>query len=381
MRILIVRTVPGEIQLSNATYNEQHIGLARALIKAGHKCDILCGEKKGERSEKVLVADNMYINIIFVKAIVILKNNILRFDYSIFNNYDVIQTIEYNQIYTWHLAKKCKGKCIVYHGPYYSPFNKKYNLMTKVFDIFFVNRYIKLKTPFITKSNYSADYLRRKGIKNVKSIGVGIDPDSFINTDNTTDLFCKDIEKLNVKVKMLYIGRIEPRRNSLFLIDLLRKVRDKGVDAGLIIVGKGKRQYMEEFNERIIKNNLEEYVISKHSIEQKYLSEVYKMTDIFVLPTYYDIYGMVILEAMFFGVPIISSPCGGSQMMIKSGNNGFVINNFNVDVWADTIYEIVNDETKKKSIAQAANYCIRNNFTWDALIPKFVEAYTQSCGK
>ena len=373
MRILIVRTVPGEILLSKITYNEQYIGLARALIKAGHQCDIICGEENGVRTEKVYVENDNFIKIYFVKATTILKNNILHFD--------IIQAIEYNQIYTWHLAKECNGKYIVYHGPYYNKFNKRYNIMAKAFDMLFTRRYIKLKTSFITKSEYAADYLKKKGIKNVHSVGVGIDIQSFNREIDLYDPFYDKIKSFNVDLKLLYIGRIEPRRNSLFLLKVLKSVRDHGCNAGLIIIGKGNNEYLNNLKNEAHNLNLDNFILYKSALEQKFLPEIYRLSDFFLLPTIYDIYGMVILEAMYFGIPLISAPCGGTQMMIKSGENGIVIDNFDEIEWSDNIIRLSNDRNKCDNMARLAQNTVMSRFTWDALVDKILMSYKDAITK
>lgn len=381
MKIVIVRTVPGEILLSKVTYNEQYIGLARALTRAGHQCDIICGADKDVRTEKVKTEDGKTINVFFVKITKILKNGFLHFDHSIFDNYDIIQTIEYNQMYTWHLAKKYKDKYICYSGPYYSDFNKRFNLMAKYFDVFFLGRYIKYNTHFVTKSGLAENYLREKGIKEVKSIGVGIDLMSLAQDGDLDNSFYDEIDGFNVDLKLLYIGRIEPRRNSLFLVDVLKTVREKRINAGLVVIGKGNEDYLTEFKSRIEHEQLTPYVLYKSELEQKYLATVYKKADIFLLPTRYDIYGMVLLESMYFGMPVISSNCGGAQMMIESGKNGIVINEFDPDKWGEAVNGLYNDKAYKDSMGQEAHKTIKQRFTWDALTEKFISAYEDALKK
>ena len=110
-------------------------------------------------------------------------------------------------------------------------------------------------------------------------------------------------------------------------------------------------------------------------MEQKYLSKVYKECDMFLLPTIYDIYGMVLLEAMYFGIPTVTTENGGSNMMIENGVNGYVINEFNAKKWADLISVTVNDKQKCKDIGACAHKTIVNNFTWDCLADRFIEVY------
>lgn len=127
-------------------------------------------------------------------------------------------------------------------------FNKRYNLMCTVFDLFFLNRYRKLGTHFITKSKLAQEFLESKGIKasNVKAIGVGIDTQMLSNgkTECNEPLFlkmCKD-----EKVKLLYIGRFEERRNITFIFDIFAEILKKGVNATLYMIGTGDKDYTEK---------------------------------------------------------------------------------------------------------------------------------------
>ena len=378
MKIVIVRTVPGEIKYTKGTYNEQYIGLARALILKGHQCDIICSSDNGQEKTRVIPVENgKQINLLCVKATVILKNAILHFDHSIFNNYDIIQAIEYNQIYTWYLAGKYKNKCIVYHGPYYSSFNKRYNLMAKYFDMFFLRRYIKNNTAFITKSRMAEDYLRKKGLKNVTSVGVGLDVKS-LEPANETILHSeigKKMDNFNVDNMLLYIGRIEPRRNSLFLIDILKEMRERGANVGLVVIGKGSDEYVNRFFSKIKEYNLGQYILYEPQLEQKYLAEIYGKADVFVLPTYYDIYGMVLLESMYYGLPTITSPCGGSEMMIENWVNGVVMDGFEVAIWSDAVSRILNNKEEAVKMGHQAHQTIEEGYTWDILEQKFIAQY------
>lgn len=375
MKIVIVRTVPGEILLKKITYNEQYIGLARALMEKGHQCDIVCGAEHEDRVEEIITDKGRIIKIYFVKSLSILKNNILFFDQSLFDDYDIIQSIEYNQIYTWYLSKKYRHKFIVYHGPYYSDFNKRYNIMAKLFDSLFLSRYLKYDTQFITKSEMAKNYLKNKGIKNVQSIGVGIDVKIFIEQAKVYNEFYDEIEGFNVDFKLLYIGRIEPRRNSIFLLEILKALRSRNLNMGLVIIGKGDVAYMKLFMKKIKEYRLENYIIYKEELEQRFLSRVYHLTDVFILPTYYDIYGMVILEAMYFKIPLITSYCGGAEMMIESGKSGIIIKEFDVEKWCDGIRKLYKNKAYCNEIVIHAHSKLVNEFTWEKLSDKFIYAY------
>lgn len=378
MKILIVKVFPGEIKVEKMTYNIQEIGLAVALRKKGQEADVMSIADDGHYKRQQVSLDGVTFTLYSVKATVILKNGWLRNVYDIFDKYDIIHICEYNQIYTWHTAKKYKEKMVCYHGPYYSSFNHNYNLMAKFFDMFFVNRYRKLNTCFITKSILAKEYLESKGISNVHSIGVGLSTSFLENNDGEQAI--PEIERIKALkgLKLLYIGVLEPRRNSLFLLDILKKLADDGIDFHMILIGRYKNdEYKKEFEDKIKALSLTDYILYIPRMEQKHLRQVYKQCDIFLFPTIYDIYGMVLLEAMYFGLPTITSLNGGSSMMVKDEKNAIMLKEFDADIWAKAVERLAKDKELRERIGTAAHKTIAEHFTWDALADKFIEVYKQ----
>lgn len=374
MKILVIKTFPQEI--NSSTYNCQEIGLALALRELGHETDILCVADNGESHEKKYSANGHTVKIFCQKALRVLKNGWFFNVRHILDQYDLLQVSEYNQMYTWHLAKKYKDKMVCYHGPYYCDFNRNYNKMAKVFDLFFVNRYRKLNTCFITKSGLAKEYLESKGLRNVHALGVGLGT-SFLNNDVKEACLpeIEGIKKTNC-LKLLYIGMIEPRRNALFMLDIAKELKERGLTFKLIMVGRyANADYQSQFEQKAKELSLTENIQYIARIEQKYLKEVYANADIFLLPTIYDIYGMVLLEAMYFGIPTITSVNGGSNMMIKSGENGYVLEDFKADRWAEAIVRLSQDEELRKKIGAAAHETIASRFTWAKLAPQFIKIY------
>lgn len=376
MKILIIKTAPGEIQIDKATYNHQEIGLARALRKKGHICDVVCASDSEGKTIKVDVGLAEPVTLYCLRAIKILKNCFYRNLDRLIGQYDILQLSEYNQMYTWHIAKKYQKKAVVYHGPYYCDFNKRYNAMAKVFDIFFVNRYRKLNTCFITKSRLAEDYLRKKGLKDIRTVGVGIDIEALTTGKDDMVPFVEDkLKNKGFGKKLLYIGRIEPRRNPMFLLDILHELMQRNENVGLILIGTGENDYVEKFWNRAAELGVREKILYQDKLEQKYLCQVYPFADVFLLPTIYDIFGMVLLEAMYFSMPVLTTVNGGSDMLIKNGENGFIFSDFSAEKWADCIIELCGDAKKCKNVGTKAHDTICNDFTWEALSDDFLKIY------
>lgn len=377
MKILIIKTFPKEIKTHHLTYNVQELGLAVALRKRGHDADVLCCSDDGNDRESVVEQDGKRVIVYARKAYKILKNGWFRNIDNLLREYDILQTEEYNQMYTWHLAKHYPQKTIVYHGPYYSDFNKNYNLMAGIFDIFFLNRYKKYGTAFLAKSRLAEEYLRGKGLTNVDSIGVGLNS-AFLTNDNKTNSISGQIRLLKnyQSLKLLYIGLLEERRNSTFLLDVMTKIKEQEESPKLVIVGKySNKAYAERFKEHVLACGLEGDIIHVEQMEQNQLAYVYNACDFFLFPTQYDIYGMVLLEAMYFGLPVISTINGGSDMMIRNGKNGMIIDECNANKWAEIILSLNGNKELRHIIGQTASQTISKHFTWDALAEKFISKY------
>lgn len=383
MKILIIRTYPSYVSVKNCTYNIQEVGLAKALVRKGHECDILFLADKKEENINISVENKGIVHVFYRQGKTGLKNLIYTNCSSLFAKYDILQPSEYNQIQSWILGNNYPNKTIVYHGPYYDHFNKRYNFMCKVFDILFLKQYITQETKFIVKSNLAKKFLTNKGIKesNISVIGVGID----IQMLSSKETECTEKIYLNMKknsdvLKLLYIGRFEKRRNIFFVIDIFKKVLEHGTNAMLFMIGSGKHKYLKTVFKYIDKLGIREKIIWQEKIEQKYLSNIYQLADFLLLPTKYEIFGMVLLEAMYYRTIVLTTWNGGSSMLVQNGKNGFIIEDKNPDVWAKHITNIENNKIKMQQIQNNAVKTIKDYYTWDVLADKFTTEYAKFVG-
>lgn len=376
MKILIIRTTPNKIGLDS--YNLQEIGLAKALVRKGHKCDVMYYNGKEKDTIQTLeFEEGKTIDIIWKQGLGFFYEGYYPGLKKYVKNYDIIQVTGYIGLISLWLNTRVQYKTVNYQGPYYYENNRGDIKKAKILD--------KAMLPFsnrenmivISKSVLATEHMKNKGISNVKTIGVGLDINKFPASDKIEqNEFITTIKSDTGDTKYLtYVGSLEPRRNTMFLIDLLKKI-SVNMNCKLIIVGKGKEEYVSKCFEKIKELGLQDKVIYKEALEQKYVGELYKFSDAFILPTNYEIFGMVMLEAMYFGVPTFTTYNGGSSMLMKE-NNGVVIEGLDVDLWAEQIIDVLNDENKRNEISKNAMRTIKEGFTWDALVDKFIKVYME----
>ena len=370
MKILIVRNSADEVNINS--YNLQEIGLAKALVKKGHECDIVYYTKsKTERVEIIEVEDKI-INVIWMPAIKILNNAIYTkiLKTSFIDKYDIIQTSEYTQLMTYLLTYKNK-KVVLYHGPYKDLNKKKFH---KLYDFLFLRRLTKKIDCIISKSELATNYLKEKGFKNIYTLGVGLDLSRFKDKNNSSieDLNKIDIE--NEKV-LLYIGKLEERRNIIFLFDVFNNVLNKNQNVRLLLIGNGEKLDVERYFEYADEIGIMNKITYIQSISQDNIRKAYELSDLFLFPSKYEIFGMVIMESMYFKKTIISSVNGGSSTIIKNNMNGILMEKFDVEEWSNIIIELLENDNLTKEISRKAYDTIVNDYDWECLADKYIKVY------
>lgn len=384
MKILLVRTIAIEADLSVSTYNTQGIGLATELTKLGHECGLVYYAKKGNGFTETINSNGANIKVYHIEGENLVWNAIYKKElYKICDEYDIIQTSECDQICSWQIYKRYPEKTVIYHGPYKSKYTKKYNLRSKVFDSVFLHRANFTNAPVITKSYLAEDFLRKKGFKDIITLGVGLNK---YNLEQSVEKIPTDIINLSKDKKdskyILYIGAISKRKNLKFIIEVLNQlVNIKGYNNyKLIIVGNKaykEEKYYNECFELIKKYNLDSNIINLKTVEQKYLRNIYNYSDVYVLPTQYDIFGMVYLEAMYYGVPIVTTLCGGSSMLINERKTGFIRNLDDFEEWANVIIDIAENKEIKEKISMETKKLINEKYLWSKLAVEFEKEYNK----
>lgn len=380
MKILIVRMWPYTLNIKS--YNCQEIGLAKALIRKGNVCDIVLYTDKSTKDEDIIFDDNKKIHIYYIPAKNILKNAFYEKRlYEIIKRYDVVQTAEYDQIFNVKLRKKANKKMVIYHGPYSCDYTKGYKIKCLFSDLYYLFNKDYKKTPCLSKSTLATELLEKKGFSNITTVGVGLDVDRFsleFKSNKDIDRIIQEKVKNNYQY-LLYVGKIEDRRNILFLIDILKKLYEKNPKVKLIMVGKGNQAYVNSCFDYAKKSNVFDNIIYFETMKQEELPVLYKCCDLFLLPTQYEIFGMVLLEAMYFGVPVITTLNGGSSTLIQNGKTGAICSLDNPDEWISSILTFLDNNKLRNEISKRCTKEIINNYTWDKLANNFLKVYEKVC--
>jgi len=130
---------------------------------------------------------------------------------------------------------------------------------------------------------------------------------------------------------LLYVGRVEPIKGLLTIIEafaLLNKSHDPLLR--LIVIGGGKKgsELLSNHEANRVKaavesHGLTEKIVFLGSKEQKALKDYYSAADMLIVPSLYESFGLVVVEALACGTPVLVSNVGKMKTIVKEGKNGF----------------------------------------------------------
>ncbi|SEM74693.1 Glycosyltransferase involved in cell wall bisynthesis [Prevotella sp. ne3005] len=112
---------------------------------------------------------------------------------------------------------------------------------------------------------------------------------------------------------MLSVGTVETRKNILLAVKALHHLPD---DLALVVVGSYK-QYTKVVNDYIAKHGMENRVILLHNVPDEHLPAFYTMAEVFVYPSWYEGFGIPVVEAIHCGLPVVA--CTGSSLEEAGG--------------------------------------------------------------
>lgn len=123
----------------------------------------------------------------------------------------------------------------------------------------------------------------------------------------------------------LYVGSLIPRKGLQFLLEACAQLQQQGVESyTVLIVGDGEqRQNLEQFCQTHHITNRVKWI---GRVDYGDLGAFFKNANVFILPTLEDTWGMVVLEAMVLGTPVLCSQWAGASELIQDGQNGYCFN-------------------------------------------------------
>lgn len=188
------------------------------------------------------------------------------------------------------------------------------------------------------------------------------------------------LKKYNLENKkfILTVGRLIERKGQEKVIEALPRVLSAAPDAVYLIVGQGPK--LGELREKVKERKLDRQVKFFSDILDSELPAFYQNAALFVMPSRQlengDVegFGIVYLEANFYGLPVIAGRSGGAAEAVEQGVNGLLVDPANVNDIAQAIISLLTNENRARELGERGRRRVMERFTWPEQARKLMRA-------
>lgn len=221
----------------------------------------------------------------------------------------------------------------------------------------------------------SFDYAAESGIKKYFTefrnkffeVPFGVDADKFYPEN----------KKSNVnRPQILFVGGLDKAHYFKGIDVLLNALGEiKNIDWSLRIIGKGELK--AKYEEQAKKLNITDRVSIVEKITDNELQEAYRRSDLFVLPSINrgEAFGLVLLEAMSSGIPVIATNLSGVRKVFNNGSQGLLAEPNDVASLREALLKLIKDEQLRKKMGEAGRKLVLEKYSWERVGEEMEKIY------
>jgi starch synthase len=232
-------------------------------------------------------------------------------------------------------------------------------------------------------SSSSADDLATSyGIKRnkIRVVYNGVDADIFKPIENPA--LPESLADLASKRVILFVGHFGLRKGIIFLVRALDIVRREIPDVHLLCIGGtpkwlGGVDYRQILLSEVNRLGLNKHVTLSEAVKNHELPPIYNSSELLALPSYYETFSKVCLEAMSCGIPVVSTNMGGIPEVIEDGITGQLVPYGSVRKLGDAILDIMQDKDRARSMGINGRQRVLKMFTWSAVAERIQNVYNE----
>jgi glycosyltransferase involved in cell wall biosynthesis len=251
--------------------------------------------------------------------------------------------------------------------PYYDVYNKPLQIMHRILRPLTRTIWRRAAAVVALSSSLRDTALRTAPSQSISIIPNGINP----------ALFAPDKDKRYgaASLKLVSVARLIERKGIQHVFEALSTLNDKNIT--LTIVGSGN--YESDLKQMCDQYSLNERVQFCGALLREELPALYNKSDVFILPSLAESFGIVFAEAMACGLPIIGTKEGGIPDLVKP-ENGILVKPGDVDGIKNAILAMQADTEMRKRMSAANRKMIVEHYQWSSVASSYLEVYRKALG-
>lgn len=280
------------------------------------------------------------------------------------NDYDLIDAQSYSPLLSSSIAARIKKTPIF--GTIYDTSSSgsdqwmNHSFLASRLEKFLVNlRFDRIIT--ISKSTINS-LINDFGVskEKIELLYIGVDTDKYDSTG--------DVEKKADKI--IFVGRLIPHKHVDHLIESFEEIVKIVPDANLVIVGRGDEK--NNIIDMVSSKSLDAKVSFKENLSDEELIKEIKESEVLVLPSTREGFGMVLAEANYCNVPVVTYASGGTIDVVDDGYNGFLVEAGNIPQLTEKILLLLNDKELQKQMGINGRNKVETQFNWDKIVDEYL---------
>ena len=340
-------------------YNTQDMGLGRALAEMGHTVD-LYSFISGDEDETVEFADNFHMHYLHSRSFGFHSLHSCDF---ITPDVDGVICFSDNQMNFKRVRKVCREKkvvCLPYVGALGSHNTSKIKKM--ILDIMIPNIRLYRDMTVMAKTPNVKRQMEEEQIRHVVVAPCCLDLAAVHADYEKEDVAAlrKELGLTTENKVILFLARLIEEKHPMELLDLFAQLYQNDPSYRLISIGKGELQ--QEFEEKIRQLGLKDAVIRIDSIENSQVWKYYRMSDVMVNLNRVEIFGMAILESMYYECPVVARRAPGPEYILSDREDGFLCDSS--EQVKECVQRLCTDQKVREQITAKAHAKILDRFTW-----------------
>ncbi|RCJ31323.1 glycoside hydrolase [Nostoc minutum NIES-26] len=214
---------------------------------------------------------------------------------------------------------------------------------------------------------------------NIDIIPCGTDVERFGSVDRQE---ARQQLGIDPETKLIfYVGRFDQRKGIETLVRAVSQSQLRGKTPLKLIIGGGSRPGQSDGLERdriesiVNELGMSSFTSFPGNLNHEILPTYYAAADVCVVPSHYEPFGLVAIEAMASGTPVVASDVGGLQFTVVPGETGLLAPAKDEVAFAQAIDQILSNPTWRDRLGEAARHRVRTKFSWDGVASQLSELY------
>ena len=174
---------------------------------------------------------------------------------------------------------------------------------------------------------------------------------------------------------VLFVGRLSEEKGEIYLCEAMKRLAAEDSNTKLLIVGDGPEKH--NLKKYIRDNNLTKNIVIIGWVAQSELVNYYTLADVFAGPSIEseqglrEAFGLVFVEALATGTPVIATNTGGIPDIVQDGHNGFLVKQQDSDAIADKLLLLKNDDSLRVKLSENSQDYVLKKFSWNTVSQKY----------